>query len=447
MGRIDFPKGFWWGAATAAYQIEGSHRADGKGESIWDRFSHTPGRVARGETGDIACDHYARMESDVALMAELGLTSYRFSISWPRVLPSGGAPVSQAGLDFYRRLCDTLLEAGIRPLPTLYHWDLPQALEDIGGWTNRDMAGRFAEYAGLVGGVLGDRIDTLLLFNEPHVFTLLGYMLGTHAPGHTGVDEFLRAAHIVALAQGDAFRAVRAQRPRIALGSAFSMSHCEPLGDSEEDALACERYRRFNNLFFLEPALRGRYPDCFAKAPPEEMMDVRDGDMERCAAPLDLIGINLYTRTRVQATSAAAYLEALPADAPEGPVTDMGWEVWPDALYEVLVQVTREYDTPAIEITENGCAYDDGPDARGRIEDARRIEYLHTHLAAVARAIAAGADVRGYHAWSLLDNFEWAEGYAKRFGLIHVDFATQKRTLKDSARWYQGVIRENGFRD
>ena len=445
MARVGFPAGFHWGAATASYQIEGAANEDGKGESIWDRFSHTPGRVERGETGDVACDHYHRLDEDVALMRELGLTSYRFSISWPRIQPSGRGSVNSKGLDFYQRLVDSLLEAGIRPFPTLYHWDLPQALEDEGGWPNRDLAGCFADYAGLMVDALGDRVHTWLIFNEPWIFTLLGYMIGIHAPGRTGFETFARASHTVALAQGDAFRAMRASNGALEIGSAFSMSHCEPVGDDDRDADAAERYHRFSNVWFLEPALLGRYPDAFQSGIPNEAMGVREGDMERCLAPFDFIGVNLYSRTQVRFDETSEHLGAIPGGHPVGPLTDMGWEVWPDALHDVIMRVTRDYDAPVIEVTENGCAYGDGPDERGRVADVRRIEYYRGYLAGVARAIESGAKVRGYHAWSLLDNFEWAHGYSKRFGLVHVDFETHDRTPKDSSRWYTDVIRENGF--
>jgi len=451
MGRVIFPAGFQWGAATSSYQIEGAARDDGKGESIWDRFARTPGRIDRGETGERACEHYHRMPADVALMREIGLTSYRFSIAWPRIQPDGRGKPNAKGLDFYSRLVDALLEAGIRPLPTLYHWDLPQALEDRGGWPQRDLAGWFADYAAIAAHALGDRAPDWIVFNEPWIFTVLGYLLGIHAPGRRDFDAFARASHTVALAQGEAFRAMKDTRSGLRIGTAFSMSPCEPAGDSDQDAAAAERYHRFANCWFLEPALRGRYPEAFPAGVPERAMDVREGDMQRCRAPLDFIGINLYTRTRVRHAPESSWLEALPAAGPPvGPVTEMGWEVWPQALHDMVLRISRDYSTngrpPEIEITENGCAYGDGPDPNtGRVSDPRRIEYYEGHLAALARAMEAGADVRGYHAWSLLDNFEWSFGYARRFGLVHVDFETQTRTLKDSARWYARVIDAGGF--
>jgi len=453
--RIRFPESFHWGAATAAYQIEGAWKEDGKGESIWDHFTHQPGRVKNGDTGDVACDSYHRMAEDVALLSEMNLDSYRFSISWPRIFPSGdvgpSAKPNPKGLDYYSRLVDELLGAGIRPLPTLYHWDLPQNLQYRGGWANRDTAGRFVDYAGAMTRALHDRVETWMIFNEPGVFTTLGYLIGIHAPGIRDVDAYLRAVHTVNLAQSDAFRAMRAESSQAKIGSAFSMSPCEPRGDTDADAAAAERWHGFQNLLFLEPARNGRYPDAFVHGPPIERMGVETDDLARLAVPLDLLGINLYTRTRItysEKDPSGLGIHAQPIGfmgGDVGPRTDLGWEVWPDALYDMVMRITRDYDTPIIEITENGCAYNDAPDTVGVVDDARRIDYHRCHLEALARAIANGADVRGYHAWSLLDNFEWAEGYSQRFGLAWVDFPTGQRTLKQSGCWYARVADENGF--
>jgi beta-glucosidase len=449
MARIRFPDGFHWGAATAAYQIEGSPQADGKGESIWDRFAHTPGRIRTGETGDVACDSWRRWREDVALMKEIGLTSYRFSISWPRIQATGRGPANQRALDAYGELIDGLLGAGIRPFPTLYHWDLPQALEDAGGWPERDTAARFAEYAALVVRALGDRVPGWMIFNEPHIFTTLGYLLGIHAPGRRDRDAFLRATHVVNLAQGEAFRAMKSERPGLSVGTAFNMSPCEPASDGDADRAAAERWHALVNYWFLQPALRGGYPDAFQGGPPLERMGVRDGDLALLRAPLDFLGINLYTRTLVRANpddpNGLGASPVSPFGGDQGPRTDFGWEVWPDALHDMVVRVTRDYDRPIIEITENGCSYGDAPDERGVVNDGRRIDYYRGFLAALHRAIQAGADVRGYHAWTLLDNFEWAEGTAQRFGLVWVDFATQRRIVKESGRWYAAAARENGF--
>ena len=449
MGRIRFPEGFHWGTATASYQIEGAWKEDGKGESIWDRFTHTEGKIRTGDTGDVACDSYHRYPEDIALMRQMNLTSYRFSIAWPRIQPDGSGNANPKGLDYYGRLVDELLAAGIRPFPTLYHWDLPQALEDAGGWPNRDTAGRFADYAHTVAQALGDRVQSWLIFNEPQIFTLMGYRVGFHAPGRRDRAAFLRAGHSVNLAQGEAFRAIRAVHSEARIGTAFSMSPCEPAGDAEADAEAAERWHRFINLWFLEPALRGRYPEAFPGGLPEDEMGIREGDLERVRAPLDFLGINLYSRTLVaQREKGPLSIDAVPVGPTggnDGPRTEFGWEVWPDALYDMIMRVTRDYDHPVIEVTENGCSYGDGPDANGVVNDTRRIDFYAGYLAAVSRAIDAGADVRGYHAWTLLDNFEWTEGYGQRFGLTYVDFPSADRTLKESGRWYGRVAAENGF--
>jgi beta-glucosidase len=451
MSRIQFPAGFHWGVATASYQIEGAWQEDGKGESIWDRFSHTPGRIKNGDTGDVACDSYHRWREDVTLMEQMNLTSYRFSIAWPRIQPTGAGPANAKGLDHYSRLVDALLAAGIRPFPTLYHWDLPQALEERGGWPNRDTAGRFVDYAEIVVRALGDRVRDWIILNEPGVFTTLGYFLGVHAPGRRDFDAFLRATHVVNLAHGQAFRAMKARDASLRIGTAFSMSHCEPAGGSEADGAAAERWHGFVNDWYLSPALRGRYPRAFRGGePPAEALGLREGDLALVRAPLDFVGINLYFRTLVADAPDDAHLGARavgPFGGDAGPKTDFGWEVWPDALHDTILRVTRDYDRPAIEITENGCSYGDAPDAKGVIHDHRRIDFHRGYLEAVARAIEKGADVRGYHAWTLLDNFEWAEGFAQRFGLAWVDFATRKRTLKESGRWFGRVAAQNGLDD
>jgi beta-glucosidase len=443
---LSFPQNFFWGTATAAYQIEGAWKEDGKGESIWDRFAHTPGKIKNGDTGDIASDSYHRWREDIALMQTMNLNSYRFSISWPRIQPTGsGSPISK-GIDYYNRLIDALLERHIRPLVTLYHWDLPQALEDAGGWPNRDTAARFADYADIAARAFGDRVSDWILFNEPLAFTYRGYLQGSHAPGRTSLFDFLRATHIVNLAQGAGFRAMKAAHSSARVGTAFSMSPCEPATDSAEDKLAAERAHAITNLWFLEPAWNGRYPEALAYFP-EGLMGVKTGDLENMRARLDFIGINLYYRT---IASASSILERVSnaqqlifpvkmVGGDQGPKTDIGWEVWPEAMYEMVMRITRDYNRPPIEITESGCAYNDGPGAEGEIRDTRRIEYQQQYLRAVSRAIAEGADIRGYHAWSLMDNFEWAEGFSQRFGLAYVNFKTQQRTIKESGRWYGRV--------
>jgi len=393
----------------------------------------------------VACDSYHRFREDVALLREMNLGSYRFSIAWPRIQPDGRGAPNPVGLDHYRQLVDELLAAGIRPLPTLYHWDLPQALEDAGGWPARDTAGRFADYAALMARALGDRVSDWVLLNEPSVFTAFGYLLGSHAPGRRDPDAFLRATHVANLAQAEGVRAMHSEAT-LRLSSAFNMSACEPAGDAEEDAAAAERWHAMTNVWFLEPALRGRYPEAFIDGLPRERMGIQEGDEARLRCELDFLGINLYSRTRVAFVADDPNgIHATPAPPGDGERTDFGWEIWPEALRDVVLRITRDYDRPAIEITENGCSYADAPDAKGRVRDERRSRYLRDHLAALAEAIEQGADVRGYHAWSLLDNFEWAEGYSQRFGLSWVDFETGDRTLKESGRWYGAVADQSGF--
>ena len=444
-----FPEGFQWGTATASYQIEGAWDADGKGESVWDCFSHTPGKVSEGHTGDVACDHYHRYAEDVKLMKSLGMTSYRFSIAWPRIQPTGSGPANPKGLDFYSKLVDALLEEGIRPFPTLYHWDLPQALEDAGGWPARDTAARFAEYAGLVARALGDRVSDWMIFNEPNVFTLLGYGIGIHAPGRRDFPAMMRATHVVNLAQGEAFRALRAAVPKSRIGGAWNFNTFEPADPgSEKDRDAARRHELFWNAWFVDPALRGSYPDAFPAGVPLEAMGVESGDLEKTRAAFDFIGINHYARQIVSTTEPGMGLEGgLPGQVrggEEGAKTEFGWEVWPKGFHDVVMWAWKEYALPIV-ITENGCCYNDGPDSSGRVNDTRRIDFYRGYLGELLRAIGEGADVRGYHAWTLMDNFEWAEGYTKRFGLVHVDFETQKRAVKESGRWYGKVAASNAL--
>jgi beta-glucosidase len=447
--RVEFPQGFLWGTATAAYQIEGAWNEDGKGESIWDRFVHTPGKIRSGETGDVACDHYHRYREDIALMRDMGLTTYRFSISWPRIQPTGSGKPNPKGIDFYNRLIDALLEAGIRPFPTIYHWDLPQTLEDEGGWPNRDTADRFADYAAIVAQSYGDRVADWALLNEARIFTEFGYLLGNFAPGRKDATAFLKAVHTTNIAQGLGFRAVKSTHSDLNVGSVFDMAAYEPATNSADDVQATERAQQFYTGWFLEPALRGKYPEAFPGDAPLERMGVRPGDLAICRAPLDFIGVNNYGRKICHAVS--------PVDSPfglgirtkfggeGGKRTDLGWEIWPDALYKVLVRVTRDYDRPVIEITENGGAFADKPDENGEIADPRRIDFYERHLDAVARAIKEGADIRSYHAWTILDNFGFTAGYEPRFGFVYVDFASQRRTPKQSADWYTRVVSNNAF--
>ncbi|MGB9447722.1 MAG: GH1 family beta-glucosidase [Candidatus Acidiferrum sp.] len=441
-----FPKEFIWGVATASYQIEGAWNEDGKGESFWDRFSHTVGKVKGADTGDVACDSYHRYKEDIALAKKLNVKSYRFSISWPRIQANGTGQPNPKGLDYYKRVADELNHANIRPLATLYHWDLPQALQDAGGWPNRELAGRFTDYCELVTRALGDRVSHWCIFNEPWVFTFLGYSRGIHAPALTDFDATMRATHVVNVAQGQAFCAIKAVNPNFKVGTAYSMSNCEPATSSAEDKAAADRAHALGNIWFVSPALKGEYPKAFVGENPYEMMRVKPGDMKLCKAPLDFIGINYYRRQMVSAipVGPGEQLAGVRSfDATEGPLTQFAWEVWPDSFYELVMRINREYDKPVLEITENGCSYLDSPDVHGQVPDQRRIDFTRGYLSALGRAMKDGANVRAYHHWSLLDNFEWAEGYAQRFGLVYVDFRDQRRIIKDSGYWY-GILAASG---
>jgi beta-glucosidase len=438
MKTARFPADFSWGTATASYQVEGAWNEDGKGENIWDRFSHTPGRINTGDTGDVACDQYHRYKEDVALMKELGLRGYRFSISWSRIFPNGKGEVNQKGLDYYNRLVDELLANGIRPFPTLYHWDLPQALQDEGGWANREIVGHFTKYAETCINSLGDRVKHWMVFNEPWVFSFLGYAVGFHAPGVRDREQGMRAMHNVNLAQASAVRAMRATGTAEALGTAFSMSASYPYSDSAEDKAAADRHHGFNNDWFLRPLLKGEYPVAYVDQEAAlAASDIRPGDMEAVQADIDFIGINLYTRTIVANNPDEKYLGIRQVPGP-GRRTHFGWEVWPAALYTAIMRTHRDYGKP-IYITENGCSVDDKVED-GAVHDEDRIDFYNGYIGQVGRAIDEGADVRGYYAWTLIDNFEWTFGMSQRFGIIHVDFDTLKRTIKDSGYWYRDLI-------
>ncbi|UYQ65740.1 GH1 family beta-glucosidase [Streptomyces peucetius] len=451
---LRFPTGFRWGTATASYQIEGAATEDGRTPSIWDTFSRTPGKVRNGDTGDIAADHYHRMREDVALMRRLGVTDYRFSIAWPRVQPTGRGPAVQKGLDFYRRLVDELRDAGIRPVATLYHWDLPQELEDAGGWPQRETAQRFGEYAGIMAEALGDRVATWTTLNEPWCAAFLGYGNGVHAPGRTSPLASLRAAHHFNLAHGWAAQVLRAGLPSAAeISLTLNLHAVRAHTDSPADLDAARRIDAVGNRIFLDPVFRGRLPEDLVRdtAPVADWSFVLDGDLEAAATPIDSLGINYYSPTVVAAGSsespspwagAEQHVRFLPAP---GPRTAMDWPVDADGLHDLLIRLRDDLPGVPLVITENGAAYDDYADPSGEVHDPERVAYLHAHLSAVHRAIDDGADVRGYFLWSLLDNFEWAYGYSKRFGIVHVDFATQRRTFKDSAHWYADVIARGGL--
>jgi len=444
---MTFPKGFIWGVATAAYQIEGAWNEDGKGESIWDRFSHTPGKIADGDTGDVACDHYHHWREDVALMKELGLHAYRFSVSWPRLLPEGRGRVNAAGLDFYSRLVDALLEATIEPFITLYHWDLPQALQDQGGWPARDTAEAFVEYADLVTCRLGDRVKHWITFNEPFVSAFVGYLEGRHAPGHSDLDEALAAAHHLLLAHGWAVPVIRRNSPGAQGGITLNLSGQTPASPSVADRAAAWLRDGVINRWFLDPLSARGYPADIVQHYGNPMDFVQAGDLEAIAVPLDFLGVNYYTRGVVRSSVVTEAENAPRTVFPNPDRTEMGWEVYPEGLYEILGRVHFDCRFPALYVTENGAAYPDqiGPD--GQVDDPLRAAFLKEHLEAAARAIEAGVPLHGYFAWSLMDNFEWAHGYSKRFGLIYVDYQTQRRILKTSAHWYSQVIAANAVVD
>ena len=447
----DFPPDFYWGAATAAYQVEGGWNADGKGESIWDRFTRAPGKILNGDTGDVACDSYHRYREDVALVRELGLKSYRYSLSWPRIQPDGRGAINPAGLDYYKRLTDAVLEAGARPLVTLYHWDLPQVLEDAGGWPNRDTAARLADYAEIVGKALGDRIDHWAVFNEPKTFTHLGYWQGIHAPGRKEPLAFLKATHTVNLGLGMGFRALKAASPRALVGNVCDVAPMLPKTSGAADREAAARHARFLNRWFLEPALTGRYPQVLPPDREHELLGWRDGDEAIIRADLDHIGLNYYTSWTVAADPTAANgIPGLNATAEWGvgphAKTDIGWDIYPQGFFDILTDMHRLTGHRPIEITENGASDNTRPAPDHRIHDINRIAYLRSHLHEVSRAIGAGVPIRGYHCWSLMDNFEWAAGYTQRFGLTYVDMPNDlRRQTKDSFHWYRGVIRNNGL--
>ena len=456
---LSFPPGFLWGAATAAYQIEGAAAVDGRTPSIWDTFSHTPGRVVEGHTGDVACDHYHRFREDVRLMADLGLKSYRFSLSWSRIQPGGSGPVNPAGVDFYQRLVDELLAHDIVPWVTLYHWDLPQELEDAGGWPLRDTAERFAEYATVAHAALGDRVRHWTTLNEPWCSAFLGYGSGTHAPGRTEAASAVRAGHHLMLGHGLATQALRAAGGQAEVGVTVNLYPVSPQTSAPADVDAARRIDGLANRFFLDPILRGEYPADLVEdlRPVSDMVHVRDGDLATISTPLDMLGINYYSRHVVAGPDPQAPAQGYwrpPSTWPGSekvrfvnrglPVTDMGWEIDGAGLVEILTRVHRDYPELPLYVTENGAAFTDTV-VDGRVDDPQRLAYFDEHLRAAHAAISAGVPLQGYFAWSLLDNFEWAWGYTRRFGMIHVDYDSQRRIPKASAEWYAEVIRRNGL--
>jgi len=444
-GLLRFPDGFVWGAATAAYQIEGAWNEDGKGPSTWDTFCHKPRKILDGSSGDVACDHYHRYQEDVEVMAELGLPAYRFSISWPRILPQGRGAVNAAGLDFYDRLVDALLAKQIEPYLTLYHWDLPQALEDLGGWASRDTAQYFAEYARIVAERLGDRVTHWITHNEPVVVSLLGYFMGEYAPGEQNPTAAFQAAHHLLLSHGWAAEAARAASPGTTeIGIVQHLRPVHPATDTDEDRQAASRYDGVVNRFFLDPIFLGRYPEDTVALLEIIMPEIEDGDMKAISTPIDFLGVNYYTRFVVRHDPSMMLIEASEVQPPDSEYSQL-WEIYKPGLYEMLTRLHSDYKPKRILITENGIPVPDGLDLDGRVRDYRRTAYLRDNLAQLHRAMAGGVPVEGYFVWSLLDNFEWSHGYQARFGIVYLDYETQKRIIKESGRWYAQVIQQNSL--
>lgn len=453
---MTFPEDFTWGVATSSYQIEGAFDTDGRGPSIWDTFSKTPGKVVGGETGDVACDHYNRFEQDLQLMKDLGVESYRFSLAWPRMFPVGSSAREERGFDFYDRLIDSMLEKGIKPMATLYHWDLPQPLQDVGGWANREIVGRFSDYSLAAAERFGDRVQDWITINEPWCVSWLGYMNGVHAPGVKNLDHAIAASHHTALAHAEATRALRSVNSSIRSGNALNMTNyvvTDP-GDTEIEELA-KLMDSHINRWWIEAQLFGAYPENLVEHYGDKLARLMlPGDEKLLKIDSELLGINYYSdsflasarpQDRPMKDGGLFPFEQRTNGTPPAPYTDMGWPVTPNGLYELLMRIHRDYpQLPEISITENGAAYPEEPDAKGEVDDARRVDYLTKHIEAAGRAVAEGSHLRSYYAWSFLDNFEWAEGYAKRFGIVHVDFETQVRTPKNSARLYSAIIESNG---
>jgi beta-glucosidase len=451
---VRFPENFLWGTATAAYQVEGAATEDGRGPSIWDTFSHTEGKVRHGDTGDIACDQYHRLEEDLDLISELGMGAYRFSVAWPRIQPEGSGPTNQKGLDYYRRLVDGLRQRSIEPMLTLYHWDLPQALEDRGGWTSRETSERFAEYAGIVYEALSDDVGFWITLNEPWVSAWMGYGLGVHAPGRKGSNNALAATHHLLLGHGLAMERMRSAGNENRLGVTLNLHPGHPSRNTEADREAARRVDGQAVRLYLDPLFRGEYPEdvfSYYRERGADLSFVRDEDLQTISVPIDFLGINYYFKNTVREAPVEegesvpfADLGTRPVIPHAGEKTAMGWPVEPDGLKEMLVRIKDEYADVPIYVTENGRAVHDYIDPENGVDDEERISYLESHFRAAHKAIEQGVDLRGYMVWSFLDNFEWAEGYSKRFGIVFVEYGTQRRVPKASARWYAEVIRRNG---
>jgi beta-glucosidase len=446
MSKIVFPKDFIWGSATAAYQIEGAYNEDGKGESIWDRFSHTPGNVFEGHTGDVACDHYHRYEEDIQLMKELGIKSYRYSISWPRIFPDGKGKLNEKGLDFYKRLTNLLLESGITPAITLYHWDLPQKLQDIGGWTNRDVTDYFTEFSETIIRSLGDVVPMWFTINEPFIAAFLGHLFGIHAPGIKDMRTTLQVGHNLLLSHGKVLKLYRELNQKGQMGISLNLSYKYPASDDPADIAATNLSFGTVGRWFLDPLYKGQYPEDVLRY--YENMKVSfsypEEDMKLISQPMDFLAFNYYSSEFVKHDDEMGFTHIDPEPG-KFEETEMNWLVYPQGLYDLIMYLDREYGKPNIIISENGAAYKDEINSNGRIEDVKRTKYLIDHLSHAHRAIQDGANLKGYYLWSLMDNFEWSFGYSKRFGIIYVDHETQKRIIKDSGYWYKETIANNGF--
>jgi len=443
---VQFPDNFIWGTATAAYQIEGAYNEDGKGESIWDRFCRIPGKVQDGDRGNIACDHYHRYQDDIKLMKSISLNAYRFSIAWSRIFPQGKGQVNQQGLDFYERLVDELLDAGIEPFVTLYHWDLPQALQEEGGWANRDTIGYFKDYAEKVSRKLGDRVHFWITHNEPWVASFLGHHSGIHPPGIKNLSTALKVSHHLLLSHGETVAVLRDNGDeKTQVGITLNLSPVYPASENEEDEKAVKRYDGHLNRWFLDPIYKGSYPGDMLALYGNKAPEIRAEDLERISTKIDFLGVNYYTRTVVKADRKEVFLGVSSVKPKAAQYTEMDWEIYPVGIYEILRRIHNDYDEPVIYITENGAAFADKIDKNGQVNDTSRIEYLEGHFLQAHRAIEEGVKLSGYFVWSLLDNFEWAHGYSRRFGLIHTDYPTQKRIIKASGWWYKKVIEKKGI--
>lgn len=446
MASLIFPENFLWGTATGAYQIEGAYNEDGKGESIWDRYTHTPGTILGSDTGDVACDHYHLYEEDVKIMKEMGIKTYRFSISWPRIFPDGKGEPNKKGMDFYRNLVNLLAENEITPAITLYHWDLPQKLQDIGGWANREVVDLFVQYARYVFKELGDKVPIWITFNEPWVSSFIGYWYGGHPPAISDLSLAIQAAHNIMLAHGKAVRAYREMGMKGEIGITLNLNPVYPASENENDLLAANRYSEFYNSWFLDPILKGKYPEQLLElfsnfATPPNIDSV---DMDVIHTPIDFLGVNNYSFTSVVYDANKLPLQINFAEAGKAK-TDTGWEIYPEGIHDLLLYLHQEYNGIKIMITENGAAFKDVIDNDGKVNDNERISYLNDHITEIYRAMKDGVNLAGYYIWSFMDNFEWRMGYSKRFGLVYIDYETQKRIIKKSGLWYKKVIENNGI--